>query len=300
MKIFVQDATLLDCALFLSNRGPTGKSWAVDVYWSGDQDEQGMLFDFALAKKSAKQTIDHEFDHKILVKSSQIRHQTHSQIILADSFQENNKEHFFALNTYNNSVKKISRETLKALENDDLSLLEKDIAQDILRNSPQNIKEVQVKLRQPTNAHSTNYYTYTHSLCSHIGNCQRFHGHSSFIEVYKKNVLDEEKSKNLAQFLNNKYIISHTYLKENWNCGLIQDIRQHCLEVEDMKDSLVALEYSGTQGQIGILISKEKVVPLDFESTVENIARFARWKYAEEEGIEVRAYEGLCKGAIYP
>lgn len=300
MKIFVNDATILDCAIFLPNKGPTGKSWSVDVYWNGEQDSSGMLFDFALAKKSAKQTIDHEFDHKLLVKSSQIRHQSHSQTIIADSFQENKKEQFFALNTYNGAVKKISRETMKALENDDVTLLEIDIAQDILRNSPKNIKEVTVKLKPPTNHHLANYFTYTHSLCSHIGNCQRFHGHSSFIEVYKNKSFDAERSKNLAQFLNTKYIVSRSYCKPDWNSKIIQEIEQYCEEISDSKDNLIALQYSGTQGQIGVLISKEKLIALDFESTVENIAFFAGNQFKNESDIEIRAYEGLCKGAIYP
>ncbi len=299
-KIFIQDATLLDCALLLPNKGPSGRSWTVDVFWTGETDSQGMLFDFALAKKSAKQTIDHEFDHKILVKSSQIRDQSHSQIVIASSFKENGNDLFFAMSSYNNSIKKISRETLKALEEDDVSLLEKDIAQDILRNSPKNIQEVQVVLRQPENYKLENHYTYTHSLCYHIGNCQRFHGHSSVIEVYKNKVLDLKKSAHLAQFLNSKYIISRAYLKENWNLTLIQNIELYCPEIEDIKHELYAVQYTGTQGQIGILISKEKVITLDYESTVENIAHFVANKYGDDPSIEIRAYEGLCKGAIYP
>ena len=109
-----------------------------------------------------------------------------------------------------------------------------------------------------------------------------------------------EKSKNLAQFLNCKYIVSRTYLKENWDIKIIQDLEQYCQEIDDMRHELVALQYSGTQGQIGILMSKEKVIALDFESTVENIAYFAGIKYGDEPDVEIRAYEGLCKGAIYP
>lgn len=300
MKIFVQDATLLDCALLLPNGGPTGKSWAVDVYWSGEQDAQGMLFDFALAKRSAKQTIDHEFDHKILVKSSQIRYQSHAQVIIASSFTQNNKEQFFALNTYSSSVKKISRETLKALEENDLTLLEKDIAQDILRNSPKNIHAVEVRLRPSTNATLENYYSYTHSLCGHIGNCQRFHGHASMIEVYKNNIFDKEKSKNLAHYLNNKYIVAQNYIKTDWSQKSIQDLIQYCPEVEENKEKLCALAYSGTQGQIALFMPHELVLAFHFESTVENMACFAHNFFKEEKEIEIRAYEGLCKGAIYP
>ena len=220
--------------------------------------------------------------------------------ILANTFSDENDELFFALNTYHNSVKKISRETLKALENNDLSLLEKDIAQDILRNSPENIKQVEVKLKPSIQSCLSHFYYYTHSLCSHVGNCQRFHGHGSLIEVYKNKKLDEQKSKNLAQFLNNKYIVAQNYLQKNWESPLIQEIVQYCPEIENLKANLLALEYTGTQGKIGLILSKQKVVTLDFESTVENIASYAGKQFENESDIQIIAYEGLCKGAIYP
>ncbi len=298
-KIFIQDVTLLDCAILYPSIGPKGRSWHVDVIWEGNKDNNGVLFDFSLAKKSAKSTIDHEFDHKLLVKPSEIRYQSNSQIIIIGSYKNNDTNSIFAINTYNNSVKRISRETLIALDNDDVSLLEKEIAQSILRNSPENVKNVTVTLREHEQNTKPNYFSYTHSLCYHYGNCQRFHGHSNIIEVYKNGKFDLDKSFLAAKKLNNSYIISRNYVIKQWNTKLIQELIAHCPEIEDIKENLIAAQYKGTQGEVAVIMPKENVFTLDQESTVENLAEFMRKQFSlNDDEIEIRAYEGLSKGSI--
>ncbi|KAB8027775.1 6-carboxytetrahydropterin synthase [Fluviispira multicolorata] len=297
-KIFIQNVTLLDCALFIPNKGPKGKSWYVDIIWEGEKDETGVLFDFSLAKKSAKSTIDHEFDHKLLVKASQIRFQSNSQIIIIGNFKSDKKETFFAINTYNNSIKKVARETIKALENDDVTELEKEIANAILRNSPNNVKNVTVTLREDDNKKKSNYFSYTHSLCHHYGNCQRFHGHSNIIEVFHKGKIDPIKSTKAAKKLNNSYIISRNYLANNWDSRLIKELIEHCPEIADSKDELIAAQYKGTQGEVAVIMPKANTLLMSCESTVENLAEYIRNQFGDDTEIEVRAYEGLAKGSI--
>ncbi|WP_397602080.1 6-carboxytetrahydropterin synthase [Silvanigrella sp.] len=298
-KIFIQDVTLLDCAILYPSLGPKGRSWYVDVIWEGNKDQNGVLFDFSLAKKSAKSTIDHEFDHKLLVKPSSIRFQSNSQIIIIGNCKENDNNSIFAINTYNNSVKKVSRETLIALDNNDVTLLEKEIAQSILRNSPENVISVTVTLREHENHSKSNYFSYTHSLCHHYGNCQRFHGHSNILEVFKNGKLDLEKSANAAKKLNNSYIISRNYVIFEWNTKLINELIEHCPEIEEAKASLIAAQYKGTQGEVAVIMPKENVFTLEQESTVENLAEFVRKLFSlNETDLEIRAYEGLSKGSI--
>lgn len=298
-KIFIQDVTLLDCAILYPNIGPKGKSWYVDVIWEGNKDNNGVLFDFSLAKKSAKSTIDHEFDHKLLVKPSSIRFQSNSQIIIIDNYKLKENNSIFAINTYNNSIKKISREAIIALDRNDISLLEKEIAQSILRNSPENVKNVTVTLREHEQNTKPNYFSYTHSLCHHYGNCQRFHGHSNIIEVFKNGKFDLNKSSIAAKKLNNSYIISRNYILNQWNTKLVQELIDHCPEIVDIKESLIAAQYKGTQGEVAVIMPKENVFTLDQESTVENLAEFMRKQFStDNDEIEIRAYEGLSKGSI--
>ncbi|APJ02807.1 6-carboxytetrahydropterin synthase [Silvanigrella aquatica] len=298
-KIFIQDVTLLDCAILYPSFGPKGKSWYVDVIWEGNKDKNGVLFDFSLAKKSAKSTIDHEYDHKLLVKPSLIRFQSNSQIIVIGNYKNSDNNLLFAINTYNNSIKRISRETLIALDNDDVTLLEKEIAQSILRNSPENVTNISVKLREHEHKLKPNYYSYTHSLCYHYGNCQRFHGHSSVIEVFKKGKFDLRKSSYAAKKLDNAYIISQNYVVKDWNTKLIQELIDHCPEITDLKEHHIAAQYKGTQGEVAVIIPKDHVFTLEQESTVENLAEFIRAQFPpDEKDIEIRAYEGLSKGSI--
>ncbi|BBH51983.1 6-carboxytetrahydropterin synthase [Fluviispira sanaruensis] len=297
-KIFIQNVTLLDCALFIPEKGPKGKSWYVDIVWEGEKDATGVLFDFSLAKKSAKSTIDHEFDHKLLVTASHIRFQSNSQIIVIGNNKSDTKESLFAINTYNNSVKKIARETLKALESDDVSELEKEIANAILRNSPSNVKNVKVTLREDEKKKKENYFNYTHSLCHHYGNCQRFHGHSNIIEIFHKGKFDLARSAKAAKKLNNSYIISRNYLAEKWDSRLITELVEHCPEISDFKSELIAAQYKGTQGEVAVIMPKINTLALDCESTVENLAEYIRNQFVDDTDIEVRAYEGLAKGSI--
>ena len=298
-KIFIQDVTLLDCAILYPSTGPQGKSWYVDVTWEGKKDKNGVLFDFSLAKKSAKSTIDHEFDHKLLVKPSSIRFQSNSQLIIVAGFKETEQDSIFAINTYSNSVRKISRETLISLDKGDVSLLEKEISQSILRNSPENVTNVIVKLRPHEHHAKSNYFSYTHSLCHHYGNCQRFHGHSNIIEVFSNGKFDADKSNFVAKKLNHSYIISRNYLETNWNSKLIHELIEHCPEITEYKEKLLVAQYKGTQGEVAVILPKECVFLLEQESTVENIAEFIKSLFqATDQDLEIRAYEGLAKGSI--
>lgn len=297
-QIFIQDVTLLDCAILFPNQGPKGRSWHVDVVWEGEKDTTGVLFDFSLAKKSAKSTIDHEFDHKLLVRPSSIRFQSNSQIIIIETQKIKENDSVFAINTYNNSIRKVTRETIASLENNDVSALEKEIAQAIFRNSPENVRSVTVKLREHEQKQNPHYFNYTHSLCYHYGNCQRFHGHSNIIEVYKKGVLDISKSTQAAKKLNNSYIISRNYLTKEWNTTLFRELIENCPELSDLKEELIAAQYKGTQGEVAVIMPKESVLTLDYESTVENLAEFIRKQFGTDDEIEVRAFEGLSKGSI--
>ncbi|MEN9811249.1 MAG: hypothetical protein RLZZ488_2816, partial [Pseudomonadota bacterium] len=57
-KIFVRNVTVLDCGVWDLYHGPVGRSWSVDVEWSGTTDAEGVVIDFSQAKKLAKNVID--------------------------------------------------------------------------------------------------------------------------------------------------------------------------------------------------------------------------------------------------
>lgn len=273
-KIFIHDVTLLDCAILSHSLGPTGKSWYVDACLEGNKDSNGMLFDFSFAKKIIKSVIDEEFDHKIHVSSKQAQHQTDSLVAISSPI------HHFYLKTYSNAV--------KIWDFDDLEhtpFLEEKIEQSILKNLPKNVEKVKITLRNHSQKESSGYFKFTHGLCSHCGNCQRFHGHSSIVSIYKNGILDQNESKKIAQKLDDKFLI----WKEHINKDLSID------------SSLYTIQYTGSQGTVMLRTPKEHVILLDCESTIENIAEYIHSHfYSSDPTIQIHVYEGLAKGAIHP
>lgn len=273
-KIFIHDVTLLDCAILSDSLGPTGRSWYVDVCLEGNKDSNGMLFDFSFAKRTIKSVIDEEFDHKIHVSSKQVQQQTQSVVVISCP------EHRFYLKTYSDAVKIWD---FNALEQ--VSFLEEKIEQSILKNLPENIKKAKITLRGSAQKESDCHFNFTHGLCSHCGNCQRFHGHSSIVHIYKDGILDQVESKKIANKLNDKYFI----WKEHINKDLSSD------------SPLYTVQYTGSQGDVILSTPKENVILLDCDSTIENIAEYIhRHFYSSDNKAQIHIYEGLAKGAIHP
>lgn len=300
-KIFIENITLLDCALLLNAHGPRGKSWRVDAMLEGQKDENGILFDFGYAKPVIKSSLDGLFDHKILVDSEQIRHKTDSHIIIASPIETNGQHSFFALNTYPSAVRTVKKETLSALCKNDFSFLEKEIEQEILKNLPQNIERIKITLKEDRQEESSSCFSYTHSLCQHCGNCQRFHGHSSHIKIYKNNELDSKVRSEISHKLDKKYFISEKHIDRNWNSEGIRELEHICPEIADFKHKLTAISYTGSQGAVALLFPKENVISLTEESTIENLAEFIHKNFFDSKPeICVHIYEGLAKGAVCP
>jgi 6-pyruvoyl-tetrahydropterin synthase len=298
-KIFIENATLLDCAILTHQQGPQGKSWSVHLTWEGEKTlENGVLFDFSQAKKTAKKLIDTEFDHKIFVTQTDVSWQFKKRCIIIKKFTSTKKPAVFALNTYQNSIKVLSNALITELQNGDVTLLEKTISERLLKKSPQNITKVSVRLEEHQQKSSTHYFNYMHSLCHHYGNCQRFHGHSNIVEVFKHGKLDLLKSATVAKKFNNLYIISKHYLVKQWETPLIQEMTKLCPEILIYKNNLIACQYTGSQGDVAVIMPKNTVLCLEEESTIENLAQYMLKEFKNQKGLKIRAFEGIAKGSM--
>jgi 6-pyruvoyl-tetrahydropterin synthase len=295
--IFVQSATILDCAILFPEKGPQGQSWHVDVYWKGSVAEDGVLVDFAEAKKLAKHTIDVAFDHRLFVPQSAIQKRGNNRALILTNWNVNNRLGAFGLDIYENGLVVVGDDVLASLLQGHLEPLENLISESVRKASPQNVGEVSVRLRSP-DAGKTHFFSYTHSLRCHEGNCQRFHGHSNVIEVMRAGRLDEALSARAADFLAGKYLVPQVYVcRELRNAGW-SDLNAALLERGVHAQSQAFVEYIGSQGPVFLTLPQSVLLPTPDESTIESIADFVKTSLFSNVDVQVVAYEGLQKGAL--
>jgi len=296
-RIFIQNVTVLDCAVWDVNIGPVGRSWNVDVEWSGTTDDECVVIDFSTAKKLAKNIIDDLFDHRLLIADTVTTPENDGRIICAPHNTTPITQRFL-IDTYKNSLVVFEQDLLIELSMGRTTRLEDAISREILSQSPSNVTEVKIRLREHQNRSEPFFFNYLHSLRLHRGNCQRFHGHSNVVEVYRNGQIDNDSSVTAAQFLNGKYLVANCYLREPAREAL-QRLEKHINRAELNSDAFVWVSYEGSQGQVFVRVPRQKVLLMNDESSIENISNWIHKHIFESApSLEVHAYEGLNKGAV--
>lgn len=323
IKIFLENVSAFDFAFLQKDSIPVGKSFFVNVAFEGTLNTNGMLIDFSEAKKIIKQRLL-KFDHKLLVSRVNVKYKKKSHVIIVSKTTSQNsaeaQENFFAIYAKSTWIKVIPQKILNALNKEDFTFFENFLSKQISAFMPKNIKAISIKLTEnKENIYTGNYFNYTHTICNHNGHCQRFHGHSAKLSVFQNNILNPDLTAYLAHRMSGLYIASNKYI-----CAIdspsvhIKQIIDCALDPKDfelIKKTLYAIEYSGSDGDVAILISKHLCILLKNESTIENITQYvyenARlnleqssnlpYKQAHssnEQAIKVCMYEGLTKGAM--
>lgn len=299
VRIFVRNATVLDCALWDMNHGPRGQSWQVDIEWHGHTDDEGVIVDFSLAKKTAKGLIDRLFDHRLLIAETSVHRTDNNSVICCPSPQIKTDD-CFLIETYQESVALLPEETMLALGRGNTQLLESTIASEIKNISPENITEIRVKLKPHEARGLPVHFNYLHSLRLHSGNCQRFHGHSNIVEIFESDQPRPSAAADVAVALNGKYLVAESYVSKS-SCNASQQFFsfQELHKLNQHTHTLI--EYQGTQGAVTLLVPKSRLILMPDESTIENISRWIFEHFFEHmQKVRVFGYEGLHKGAIYP
>ena len=274
-RLFVDNLTVIDCSILDPDRGLIGASWIVNIELGGELDHQSMVFDFAKVKKTVKQWIDQEVDHKLLVPTkyhgiSLSQDRSNTQI----NFRSNSGETIEhsspndALCTIN--TKRISMKKVR-----------KYIAQRLAQVLPSNIDDIKIILRREVSL--DRYYTYSHGLKKHDGNCQRIaHGHRSKIEIWKNKRRNRRLEKEFANRWNDIYL------------GSSEDVSK-------FGAGQVRFDYQTEQGDFSLTLPEERVYLMESDTTVECIAEHVLTVLEQEipnSKFTVRAYEGIKKGAI--
>ncbi|THB72362.1 MAG: hypothetical protein D6B28_05595 [Gammaproteobacteria bacterium] len=277
--LFVEQLTVIDCSYLDSYNLVLGASWIVDVELEGILNEQGMLFDFALAKKVIKEVIDNTVDHKLLVpQKSDYLESSHNMEAISIKFEP----------PAIGSLKMVAPGASVAFipsEEIEIKVVEEFLQQVIIEHLPDNIESIKISLKEEEIAGVS--YQYSHGLKQHGGNCQRIaHGHRSAIKILKDGVRNSVLEKQWAELFHASYL---AYKEDVIEYVTIADI------------DYIVFSYDATQGRFELTIPKDICILLETETTVENIAVYIYESLVaidQNHQYKVYAYEGVGKGAM--
>lgn len=275
IRLFVEQLTVLDCAFLDPVRGLIGESWIVDVELGGDLDHQSMVLDFGEVKKQLKRVFDDIGDHKLLVPHR------HAGLKLQHSSQ--GSELYFSGPADGPIEHRAPGDALCVIDAPAITTatLTAHLQPLVAAAVPSNVAEVRLSLRHE--AVDGAFYHYAHGLKKHIGHCQRIaHGHRSRIEIRLDGQRDTAQEQAWAARWKDIYL------------GTQEDI------VLDGAER-VRFEYTSVDGDFALELPTARCELLDGDTTVERLAAYiARTVQGANPGrsVEVRAYEGVLKGAI--
>lgn len=272
--LFVEQLTVLDCAYLDPLRGLVGESWIVDVELEGELDRQSMVLDFGEVKRSLKRAIDQGVDHTLLIPERAA--QTH-----LESSGAALHVHFEAACGRIEHLSPPAAVTVLPVQTIEPRAVAACLTQRVRDTVPQSVRRIGFQLR-PEHIGGPSYH-YVHGLKKHQGHCQRIaHGHRSRVEVRVNGHRDEELEQQIAQAWTDVYL------------GTREDVIAR-------GRGRIRFGYDAPEGRFELELPESRVDLLDTDSTVERIAEHLLALASVRRpgaGIEVRAYEGVMKGAL--
>ncbi len=275
MRLFVDNLINIDFSYLHPKRGLVGETWMAHVELLGDLDEQGMICDFGIVKRTLREWLDEELDHRLLVPTAADNltlTNTDGAISLSWAFDKHNlncrsPESAFALVTTDTITPgNVAKWCIKQL-------------QSVFPDSIQ-----QISLYFSTESISGPYYHYSHGLKKHDGNCQRIaHGHRSAIKIWRNGQLCNETMTRWANRFADIYI------------GTREDI------VSNAESAQCQFAYQARQGEFELTLPRERCYLMDTDTTIELIAQHIATELHRENPRDeyvVKAFEGIGKGAI--
>jgi len=275
VKLFVDNLTHVDFSYLDAGRGLLGESWAVNLTLDGGLDEQGMICDFGVVKKRVKQWLDSHLDHCLVVPKGLPRLHLQGAEGMTEVLW-----HY----PHGEPLRCRAPEPAIALVDIDAvtpAAVARWCERQLLELFPQQVQKVGLEF--VVEAIDGAYYHYSHGLQQHAGNCQRIaHGHRSRLQIRRNGERDP---------------VLEQYWAERWR-DIYLGTRSHLVADEEGAHHY---RYTAPQGVFELSLPARCCYLLDSETTVEQIAahlaREIKRAYPQES-IEVRAFEGIGKGAI--
>lgn len=278
MHLFVDNLTNVDFSYLDADRGVVGETWLASIVLEGALDEQGMVCDFGIVKKTIRQWLDTYVDHCLVVAAQSsaaniIRDQ--QSIDITWQYQQKQlqclspNEAICLIDAIYITPESVASWCIKQLR----ELLPDTIDRIALTFTPENIKH-----------HS---YHYTHGLKKHLGNCQRIaHGHRSTIEIYRDDKRDTSLEAAWCKQWQDIYIGTRS--------DFIGTVQKDGVDYDHFA-------YDAEQGHFEITLPTADCYMIDTDSTVELIASHIANTLKQQHPnhhFKVKAFEGIGKGAI--
>lgn len=273
-RLFVEQLSVIDCAVLDAARGLVGESWIVDIELQGALDEQSMVLDFSEVKRRLKRAIDAGTDHCLLVP-------TQAPELTIDERPERTQLLFHSdLGTIEHSSPTAAVTLIDAVEVD-IASVQRHLLPVLRAVLPASVDDIGLTLRHE--AIDGACYHYVHGLKKHDGHCQRIaHGHRSRLQIRIDGERDGALENEWALRWADIYLGSREDLVARGN-------------------GRVRYAYESGEGRFELALPETRNDLLDTDSTVERIAEFIAGDVARERpgcAVEVRAYEGVMKGAV--
>lgn len=272
--LFVEQLTIIDCAFLDAQRGLVGESWIVDLELEGELDEQSMVLDFGEVKRRLKLSIDEVADHKLIVPT----------LAPELDFQRGSAAPALAFKSELGLIEHRSPAAAVCLVRAarvDAASLSAHLHAAIRAQLPANVHALRLHLRNEEIPDA--YYHYTHGLKKHAGHCQRIaHGHRSRLEIRIDGQRDAKREQVWAESWRDIYLGS-------------------TFDLVARSGGRLRFEYGASEGKFALELPEERCELIGTDSTVECLAELIASRVAAERPrskIEVRAYEGVMKGAV--
>ena len=274
MHLFVEQLTNVDFSYLDAQRGIVGETWWASAILEGALNDESMVCDFGIVKKTLRNWLDTELDHRLLV-PAQLPGLTVNQHNGRIELSVETARGRVSMNAPAQAVTLIDAESITAKSVADWSVKQ------LTTYFPDSID--QLTLNFTPEAISGAFYHYSHGLKKHSGNCQRIaHGHRSRIQIW----LDGERSDS----------------EEEYWADLWRDI--YIGSTEDLKhesDSDLTFAYTAEQGQFELTLDRKHCYMMETDSTVEliadHLASAIKLRHPASD-VCVRAFEGVNKGAM--
>jgi 6-pyruvoyl-tetrahydropterin synthase len=274
MRLFVDNLINIDFSYLDPERGLVGETWMAHIELQGGLDEQGMVCDFGIVKKTLRDWLNNELDHKLLVPTAstnlQLQHQQ-GQVSLEWGFDGQQ----LSCASPDEAVALVTADTISSHTVADWCISQ---LQSVF---PDTIEQMSLYFSSEHTDEPS--YHYSHGLKKHSGNCQRIaHGHRSIIKIWRNGQLCEKAMGQWATRFHDIYI------------GTREDVAETTEEHH-------VFAYDAPQGRFQLKLPKNRCYLMDSDTTVELIAQHIAQTLAAEsprDEFVVKAFEGIGKGAI--